>query len=132
MWRDAAASLPARVPGARVCFAFVSEEAGDLLSGPRVDLLYVFGPERHTGLLHWNDEASWYEGETFVVAMELSKYCRLVMKRNPQGLRLWRTAEQAGLHAWPPALLIDGPVATWVEPLSAWLHGLRSGEDASI
>ena len=77
-WQAAAASLSAQVPDARLCFAFASEEQGDLLSGLRVDLLYVFGPERHTGLLHWRDEASWFEGETFVVTRHGTPVARIV------------------------------------------------------
>lgn len=114
-----------RLPQATVRFAFIREETGPVFLGKRLDLLYTFPAEQHTGLLHWVDELSWYEGDLFITAMELSKFCRLQMKGHDAAKRLVRSRELVGEHPWPPPYEACGDVPRWLPTCNQWLHRLR-------
>lgn len=91
----------------------------------RVDILYTYPSETHTGLMHWHDECSWYVGDTFVVAMELSKFIRLGMKGHPYATELLEMQDVLGAHAWPAPLGSPTEISTWLPACNRWLHQLR-------
>lgn len=119
------ALLHQHLPDARARFVFESRESSSLFSGQRVDILYVFPPETHAGLLHWVDERTWHEDQRFYVAMELSKFCRLLMKRHPHAMKMWGKSDVLNLAAWPTDVDVDAPVNAWLERLNRWLHHER-------
>lgn len=124
-WSEAVRTFGQHVPEATPRFVFSRPPISSAFRDPRVDILYTYPAIRHTGLLHWVDESSWYVGEQFIVAMELSKFCRLAMKGHPYASQLMDSKEQLGLHEWPPPMGSSSEVLTWLHACNAWLHTLR-------
>lgn len=118
-------ALPKPLADARVRFVFETPKDLEPFSTPRVDILYTYSSERHTGLLHWVDELSWFEGGTFFVALELSKFCRLAMKKHPLAMRMIRQKDLLNQCLWPPEIDFENAVSTWLPACNRWLHGLR-------
>lgn len=118
--------LPEPLNDARVRFVFETPKDHEPLSTPRVDVLYTYPPEQHTGLMHWVDELSWFEDDTFFVALELSKFCRLRMKAHPLATRLLEQKDVLDQHVWPPNIDFENAVPTWLPDCNKWLHALRN------
>lgn len=131
-WNSALETFGEHLPDATPRFVFLRPPTHAGFKDPRVDVLYTYAPIRHTGLLHWVDEASWYVGEQFIVAMELSKFCRLVMKGHPHASQLIDNKEQLGMHEWPPPVGPPSEVSTWLHACNDWLHVLRGAEITSV
>lgn len=123
---DVLQTLHEQLPNATARFVFCrppspASDFGDV----RVDVLYTYSSETHTGLLHWHDELSWYVDDVFVVAMELSKFIRLGMKGHPHALKLLENKDLLGDHAWPAPVGSPRDVSQWLPHCNRWLHRLR-------
>jgi len=121
-------TLRERLPDATLRYAFVQQERWLGHEAERVDLLYTFPSIKHTGLLHFVDELSWYEGDTFIVALELSKFCRLQMKAHAYAQKLIEQSDDYGLHVWPPPFDRSATLPERLPRMNRWLHGLRDAD----
>lgn len=124
-WQEALQELDAQLPGATARYGFFRKQGDAHFAEPRVDILYTYPSQQHTGLLHWVDERAWYVGEVWVVAIELSKFCRLAMKGHPYANALMAESDLLAKHAWPAPVGPAQDVASWLEACNAWLHALR-------
>ncbi len=122
---DAIAAFDARLPDATVQFAFWHADVVPDFDDARLNLLYTYPNERHTGLLHWTDELAWYEQDLFVVAMECSKWLRLCMKQHPYAVQLLQSDELLRQSPWPPPVELSQAIETWLYPANRWLFELR-------
>jgi len=113
------------LPGASARYMFFRKQGDAHFDEPRVDILYTYPTEQHTGLLHWVDERSWYVGDVLIVALELSKFCRLAMKGHPHADALLAATDLLERHSWPAPVGEAQDVASWLGACNAWLHRLR-------
>lgn len=128
-WHEALRTFEQHLPEATPRFVFSRPPIDSAFQDPRIDILYTYPPIMHTGLLHWVDEKSWYVGDQFIVAMELSKFLRLAMKGHAYASQLIDNKEQLGLYEWPAPVGPASQVHTWLSVCNAWLHSLRGIDD---
>ena len=105
--------------------------------GARVRLVYAFPSIRFATLRHWRDEAEYLDGGLHVVALEASKWARLLLKRHratgDTSARLPEVASSSGslLRDLNADLAGATSAPQRFALVDAWLEAVRREADAA-